>query len=380
MAANVRIIAVSPEPGTGQVVRDIRRWCTWSARSFPGVKNIGVEKYLNLESACRKIASLDGGSKPILVAIGFTKSEVLGQLGNLCGTRDNMEVIVRPPRPSVPGEREDMPSCSLIENRPIVSVQNTLPALRKSLLREQLRDRIRISCLKSEQELRDYFKLRYRVWHELGYLPPDKDCSDDAMEVNFTDDTAIPVGAFDPHGNMIGCARLVFTTRNEIDNYPNFSELIERIVSASGSPCLKAAYQRPGRLLHPFDLLDAFSKFQRYYLRLVRQKIPKAEVSRVIVSPRFRHQGVGEALVDSLVSVARQQKVHVLFLACYEQHREFYERSGFRALPGLWSETFASVPKPSIAMTLNMRKHAVEPQVSWNTETECRDKRAGARC
>lgn len=63
-----------------------------------------------------------------------------------------------------------------------------------------------------------------------------------------------------------------------------------------------------------------------------------AEVSRVIVAPEHRGEGLGEVLVDSLLSLARLQRLQVLFLACHMNLQGFYERVAFTCYP-VWLVT-----------------------------------------
>ena len=354
MLGKISIVTISPHTGTDQVTRDIRHWCeTRIDRNLAGTVD-SVTKDVDLQAAVSRIADFGEHRKKILIPIGFRETDVVSTLDQLMPRRPNLEIIIRPPRPSPHLEQDELPSSSLFDSRRIVNVQHTIPAIRKSILRLKLSDHLKVVRLDTIEQLREYFALRYTVWKDMGYLTAERDCADLQLELDYTDAAALPIAAFDNDGQMLGCARLVFARRNEISDAPDHSLLIENPIRESGSACLKRNFARPPSILHPFDLLDAFDKFKRYYRRLVRLKISKAEVSRVIVAAEFRHQGLGAILVDSLLTVARQQHVKLLFLACQEKHREFYSRCGFHALPGLWCERFSSVNKPSIAMACSL--------------------------
>lgn len=132
----------------------------------------------------------------------------------------------------------------------VLSMCKTRPALRKSLLRLVFKDRICIRELKAEDDFRQYFALRYRVWKQMGYLPPEQDCAESQWELNFTDRTAYPLGAFTREGELISCARLVLPLGQDSHHL----RLIESLVSASGDRKLKEVFQYPERLVHPYDL------------------------------------------------------------------------------------------------------------------------------
>ena len=101
--------------------------------------------------------------------------------------------------------------------------------------------------------------------------------------------------------------------------------------------------------------MASFPTFRHYYRDLVRTRTPKAEVSRVIVAPEHRGKGLGEVMVDSLVSYARVHQIRVLFLACIAEHRRFYERCGFRAIPDMECDEFVNVGVPAIGMQRRLR-------------------------
>jgi predicted GNAT family N-acyltransferase len=282
--------------------------------------------------------------KFILVPLGYRKSDVIDRLNDELLRK--LEIIIRPPRPGLKPEIDELPNASLLEDRYIVNVQDPLPALRKSLLRLRFRDRMCVRELKSEDDFRQYFSLRYRVWRPMGYLPPEQDCPASEWELNFTDRAAYPLGVFTREGTLIACARLVLPLGQDSHHL----RLIHKLVAATGDSKLVANLEWPKGLRQLLDLLDSFPGFHGYFKRLIRNNIQAAEVSRVIVAPEHREQGLGEVLVDSLVSLARQRHLQMLFLACHLGHKGFYERSGFYVLAGLECERFAGVNAPAIAM------------------------------
>jgi GNAT superfamily N-acetyltransferase len=151
---------------------------------------------------------------------------------------------------------------------------------------------------------------------------------------------------FTPEGTLIACARLVFPLGQDSRHL----RLIHKLVAATGDPKLATNLECPKGLRQLLDLLDSFPGFHEYVKRLIRSNVRVAEVSRVIVAPEHREQGLGEVLVDSLLSLASQRQLQVVFLACHKRLKGFYESSGFYVLPGLECERFAGVNAPAIAM------------------------------
>jgi len=257
-----------------------------------------------------------------------------------------VEVIVHAPQWG--NLRADFPSASLLTKSPAVTcrVSDLLFALRKSILRVRARRGVRPRVLESEEELGAYFSLRYRVWKECGYLAPEKDDPKSQWELDFTDRTSLPLGFFSGD-TLVACGRLV---RGLGEEFPKYVSLINSLIDRQGSAELRRYFSYPQHLAHPFDVLKTFAEFPGYYCHLVRDGRSKAEVSRIIVDPHFRGHGLGEVLVDSLVTLAETYGIEVLFLACHEFREAFYGRCGFQAIPGMRADRFLAIRDSVIAM------------------------------
>lgn len=306
--------------------------------------DFSINKMFDLESAVKKARS--NYDKSILIPVGYEFNDVKRYLD----TNDNkkLEIIVRPPRPrSRDEELNETPHASLFSQSRLINVQDTMPALRKSILKKHFTNKVQIRNLRTKQDFRQYFKLRYTVWKELGYLPEKNDCILSQWELNFTDRTALPIGAFSENGKLVASARLVFPSGLDSHHVP----LIKELIAEAGDEKLKKSFEYPQYMSHPFEILEVFSGFNCYFANLIRNKIKSAEVSRVIVSPDYRSTGLGEVLVDSLMTVAQhQERVQTVFLACKKEHEFFYNRCGFESINGVESESFSSIRQPSIAM------------------------------
>ncbi|MGH8609136.1 MAG: GNAT family N-acetyltransferase [Gammaproteobacteria bacterium] len=336
----IDITVVCPQPGMLNVLNRIKKWHLDDPLSKSNVRCVGKVRDL----AEGMLAARGSPETSILVSIGYRGSEVHRLLND--EALRGLEIVVRPPRPSQGRELDDFPSASLLSHSRIVHVQDTLPALRKSLLRLVFKDKICVGELNTEDDFRQYFALRYRVWKNMGYLPLEQDCAESQWELNFTDRTAHSLGAFTRENVLIGCARLVLPLGQDSHHV----RLIERMLAAAPDRKLAEVFRYPERLLHPYDLLACFDGFKEYFKRLIRRRIRSAEVSRVIVAPEYRAEGLGEVIVDSLLSLARLRQLQVLFLACHSRLKGFYERCGFYVLPGLECDHFAGVNAPAIAM------------------------------
>lgn len=189
-----------------------------------------VAKSLSLPAAITTVRQRPDES--VLIAIGYKTSEIYQQLSEI--ELHGLEIIVRPPRPNPPLELDELPSSSLLDDGFMINAQNTIPALRKSLLRIRLKKAVSVRPLKSKEDFRQYFRLRYKVWKEMGYLPASRDCPEGQMELDFTDRTALPISAFTPEGALIRYARLAFPSDHEV----RYGSLIKDLVVEQGSAVL----------------------------------------------------------------------------------------------------------------------------------------------
>lgn len=348
---NIDIVIVCPEPSMERILWDVRKWNTENpeGRKF-GSK---VWKENDLGSALEIVQR--NPEKSILVPLGYEQQDVCDLLGDFAG---KLEVIIHSPSASHrSGEIEEVPSSSLLKENSVVNVHNTISALRKSLLKLRLRDVVSVRELRFEEDFENYFSLRYKVWTAMGYLPPHEDSPEIQWELNFTDRTALPIGAFTNDGRLVGCARLVFPLGRETHHVG----LIQSMVAETGNAKLMENLAYPKGLTHPFDILESFHGFREYYAGLVRRHIRKAEVSRVVVAPEFRGYRLGEVLVDSLLSLATRHGIKVLFLACLAKHEIFYSRCGFKRMEGIQCERFAGVNVPAIGMACHISPQRDEP-------------------
>jgi N-acetylglutamate synthase-like GNAT family acetyltransferase len=346
---DIAVVVACPEPGMENVLAKIRRWGDKERnRSSCTAAISSISKELCVQDAIRSVR--EQSTKNVLIAIGYKPSDVCPHLSD--AERRNVEVILRPPRPGPKPETNEFPTSSLLEDEFVVNVQDPIRALRKSVLRLRLRDTMRVRELESDNDFRQYFSLRYKVWKQMGYIAAERDCPESRWEVDFTDRTALPIGAFHQEGTLIGCARLVFPLGKEVHHVP----LIRQLVRERQDEGLTKNLTYPRTLIQPFDILESLSGFREYYERLVKRRVSKAEVSRVIVAPEFQHRGLGEVLVDSLVSLARSRQVQELFLACHKRNKGFYENCGFHVLEGLACDSFAGVNAPAIAMARELTR------------------------
>ncbi|MGO9109870.1 MAG: N-acyl amino acid synthase FeeM domain-containing protein [Thermoguttaceae bacterium] len=345
----VEIVYQTADPFLQEAELKIKRWLS---RLPQGAASITVEKLKRLDWAherARQATASDRSNTALVLSLGFGEEEL-----DACGRLDDegrIEVMCF--RRSF--DPPCLPSASLLDHGPIeigslAILESTLDKLR---LRIQFKEQgvvFRSIDSGNEEELEQYFRLRYDVYKPLGYIPPEFDAPETRWEVHWSDRWSVPFGAFTPSNQLIACARLV----SELGAANKYSTAIDRMVEQKGSdaeyPILKRCWETPLQIEHPFDLLAAFETFEDYYQVLVRNQVRKAEVSRVMRRPEWRGERLGEVMIDSLCGVAAQQQFDVLFLACREKHGQFYRQSGFEPVPGMECDRFGNFPVKAIAM------------------------------
>jgi predicted GNAT family N-acyltransferase len=333
-----RIVIACARPAVrSERLRLIKKWLNEKARCGANMRPI----HFSLASA----AESAGREPTVLLALGFSTQEIQAAFPEGAG-RNNLDIVCLPS--SIPQREVPTPSASLVDPTVAVSVAGAdpIPFVRKALLRSCARQAVSVRHIQTEQELEEYFVLRYNVWKEMGYLAGDDGSLETPWDVNYTDRTSVALGAY-AHGKLVACARLVYGLGEEDRAVV---AMMEQLLSAKGGTSLARRLTIPPGMPPQFDILGAFRGFPAYYRQLVTDKVAKAEVSRVIVEAKYRQHGLGEVVVDSLSALAERRKLDLLFLACRQSHRPFYERCGFQAIPDMVCDRFVNHDEPSIAM------------------------------
>ena len=198
----------------------------------------------------------------------------------------------------------------------------------------------------NESEYREYFRLRHRVYTQLGYLDEATERCSSKLEINEADVHSIHLGAFDRSGfreTLIGSARIV--TNGDAD--PGLQEMFERLVARdpAARERLHEAYPlglpifQTHRLMNPI-ITDIFRNHHQC-----------GELSRVIVDRAHRGNGIANLLIPEALRRAVEKGLDRMFLECLKVHETLYEKHGFKRLPGM-EGCVVDVNRTMIAMEL----------------------------
>ena len=201
--------------------------------------------------------------------------------------------------------------------------------------------------LESRPQITEYLSMRFEIWCREGLLSEDRRPMRAPWEVDFADQFSVPVGCIDKLNQIVACGRMV----REIGQYAHTQrDIIRDLLNEVQDPVLQANFSPPGYPRHPFDLLDEFEGFRDYYRQLFSTHTRMGEISRIIVHPDHRNRYLSLAIVEQLVSIAEDQGIMVLFLACRFELEALYKRIGFSTVRGVRSERFGEIQVPSILM------------------------------
>lgn len=339
----LRVFALVKDPGTTtwhqEVLRRIRECTDKRLRAHARTCEVHLRYEARTDS--------DTTTPSIFALIGYSADEAEDR-ARFADIPHSELVFIERPRPELTPRK----SASLLRAKPqIVHPDDLEIALDKAILRLKMRH-AGLTCQEiPESGLEEYFRLRYRVYKPLGYIRKDYDATTAQMELNYSDRWALPLGIYSGDA-LIACARLV-SGFGELNDYMQY---IDRVVQTQQDSTLRIAAQVPLTQEFTYDVLEEFPGLVGYYRQLVRGKVQKVELSRVIVDPACQGCGLGEVLVDTSLALAKSKHLSLMFLACLEKHKQFYERSGFKAIQGLESPNFGVIPGPAIVMEKNLAK------------------------
>lgn len=198
----------------------------------------------------------------------------------------------------------------------------------------------------NEREFREYFRLRHRVYTQMGYLDELTERSSSKLEINEADVHSIHLGAFDRSGfreTLIGSARVV--TSGDAD--PTLQYMFETLVLRD--PIAKQRLHEAYPLGLP--IFQTHRQMNPIITDIFRNHHQCGELSRVIVDRAYRGNGIANMLIAEALRRAIEKGLDKIFLECLKVHESLYEKQGFKRLPGMEGPV-VDVNRTMIAMEL----------------------------
>jgi hypothetical protein len=196
-----------------------------------------------------------------------------------------------------------------------------------------------VKQLDTFEELIQSYRLRYQIYHDLGYLRrPNKS----KLDIDPYDAWAIPFGAFDASSQtMIGTLRLITT-----EPQPRFSQLVQKVLGLFADTALarRACADRPHVL--PSIVSD---KIEKALADTNTGNLAVSELSRSVVRHRFRGTGAARSLMELGLARAALGGPALLVGSYLTEHLPMYAKYGYCQLPNTGFDLFDSVDQIAVA-------------------------------
>ena len=184
--------------------------------------------------------------------------------------------------------------------------------------------------IRTQGELLEAFKLRYRVYRVMGYLEQEYIDTAYQIELHWCDTISVHFGAFVPNPpsapKLVATARLILT-RDEDPTVAEWTRTIARschqLATLNTQQIELAQFRLP--VFHTLRLNEEMRE-------AAISPYPWAELSRVVVAPAWRGCGLSRDLIKRAIDRADQMNVERILLECLETHKDMYERVGFTSL------------------------------------------------
>ncbi len=196
-----------------------------------------------------------------------------------------------------------------------------------------------------EEQLIQYFQLRYSVFDFMNYL---QQKNDQRLDIDKFDPYSIPYGGFvvndDGSETVVATIRTITTELQEL-----YNEMIQEIAGGGENGITVSLVDtriNPNAIgtLKDFvfqtkahDFLVAESFHLDPLLKTYRiNKIPYGEYSRIIDHPDYRGFGLSKmAILTAIADSRRRRSPRMIFGACVPQHAEMYGKYGWRFVEGM---------------------------------------------
>jgi len=213
------------------------------------------------------------------------------------------------------------------------------PPGRQHVLAED--DAIKIQAIQSKQQLRECLKLRFQIYGLMGYLA-DKIASNPAeLEMDSFDLNSVHFVAVDHRSRQVaGTARLVVPQvshhENTLIGNPHktlcrYRSWCNELAMTPGADVLRHKLAEPYFL--PLPILQS-SEFRDKWREMLDEATHGGEISRVVVSPRYRGLGVSALLIRAAIATAYSIAKRFVLLECIPVHAKMYAKYGFRPIEG----------------------------------------------
>jgi ribosomal protein S18 acetylase RimI-like enzyme len=211
---------------------------------------------------------------------------------------------------------------------------------------------IKVRWARSEEEIEECLNLRFRIYKALGYLDESILRGSAQLETDCCDIHALHLCAVDLRSaDVVATLRIVlpacrrrlskpkrFRRRLDFERVETLAEVVEAQATwildlAESEETLRRRLMESNPLTPlPIMCNSNFGELWPDFLDQYEHR-KTAEISRVVVSPRYRGMGISRLLMRAAIVAAIEMQLDNLLLECIPQHVGMYAKYGFAALP-----------------------------------------------
>ena len=221
---------------------------------------------------------------------------------------------------------------------------------------------------RSLDDFRAILALRFEIYRALGYLSPAILAAKSQLDLDAFDSNAIHLLARDAvSGEIVGCARLIVpdamlsSDQRQAMNYPaDVGTWCKSVADAEDDRVFRDIFKRgtggnplPAASMGAYEALRETLKLSHPGLRAE----DCCELSRLIVAPKARGQGLSRRLTEAAVQIAMAWLPRtIMIIECREHHRRLYEHFGFQLTGDARAESAGLLRTQAIAMWCDLKK------------------------
>lgn len=275
--------------------------------------------------------------------VGGFRHEYSDQLVALIGVTPHVDQRVADIDQLIQPDFKD-PSMESILKRAIGAlIYKTPPPPKDESRKAEIKNYMEIRLLSTPSELRNYFHLRHQVYSILGYLSVSLEGCDSQLEIDGCDQYSLHIGAFFRE-TLVGTARIIAS------EYPDRN--VAQIVNELASEDLDVE-ENMNRVIQVGLPVFQSNPINSRVAELNIKNRKYGELSRVIVHWDYRGAGISNQIMEYSIGQAIEYGFSTLFLECLEIHQKYYEKHGFKRVPGMHFRRVVHIDKKVIAMERN---------------------------
>lgn len=243
---------------------------------------------------------------------------------------------------------------------------------------------IMVRLAQTQEEIEECLTLRFQVYDTMGYL--ESGFANCGSELDSYDLKSLHFLAMNQANDIVGTARLImarpFGSAESPDSIVGKSpretqrrqaELVRAVANSRGGYLREKINLPP-----PFMSLPILqsTEFEAKIKTILDQSDIAAELSRLVVAPRYRGVGVSRLLVRSVIATTLSLQKNLLLLECIPAHVKMYQDHGFERISGTHTRA-QDLDQEAVAMYLDAKAESPNSRFRGLAENDLKMLRKG---